>query len=140
MEFETQRELLEYLGKNPNDRALVQRLIASGKVRKWDGMYYLVSRESLLDEIGELRDRVKELEGKLAEWGNLESKNVEWGDIAQKLYEAEVNVKHYKDLYEKESENNKDIIRNMYRYVTGTLHIKVEWEDFRNYAIGYEWQ
>ena len=32
MEFRTQRELLEYLGKNENDRNLVQRLIIKGEV------------------------------------------------------------------------------------------------------------
>jgi hypothetical protein len=32
MEFTTQRELLEYLGKNPDDRNLVQRLIIKGEV------------------------------------------------------------------------------------------------------------
>ena len=135
MEFETQRELLEYLGKNPNDRALVQRLIASWKVRKEDGVYYLVSKESLLEEVAELREKVLKLEAE-----NESLKNNEWGDLMEKLKDAEVNVKYYKDLYEKESENNKEIIRNMYRYVTWTLHIKVEWEDFRNYAVGYEGQ
>lgn len=36
MGFETQRALLEYLGKNPNDRNLVQRMIAKGDVYKED--------------------------------------------------------------------------------------------------------
>jgi len=34
MEFTTQAELLEHLGKNPNDRSLVQRMIARGEVVK----------------------------------------------------------------------------------------------------------
>jgi hypothetical protein len=42
MEFETQRELLAYLGKCENDRNLVQRMIRRGEVYKRDGIYYLV--------------------------------------------------------------------------------------------------
>ena len=42
MEFGTQRELLEYLGKHPDDRKLVQRMIKRGEVFKKDGVYYLV--------------------------------------------------------------------------------------------------
>lgn len=40
--FESQRALLEYLGKNPNDRSLVQRLIKRWRVYKEWGMYYFV--------------------------------------------------------------------------------------------------
>lgn len=167
--FESKWSLLEYLGKDRKDVRLVDRLIVKREVGKNERGYYVVREawkervEELERENEELRrwwvvvsndemvakglyedeqrknkelaDRVMELERE-----NRDLKNSEWGDLAQKLYEAEENVKYYKDLYEKESENNKEIIKNMYRYVTGTLHIKVKWEDFRNYAIGYEWQ
>lgn len=39
--FENQRQLLEYLGKNPNDRSLVQRMERRGEVYREDGGYYL---------------------------------------------------------------------------------------------------
>lgn len=161
MEFDTKRELLEYLGKNPTDNKLVDRMMARGEVVKRDGVFYLVVE----DEVSRLRRKVKELEsvsgdvvarglyedeqrenGELREKvlkleaENKSLKNNEWGDLIEKLKDAEVNVKYYKDLYEKESENNKEIIKNMYRYITWTLHIKVKWEDFRNYALGYEGQ
>lgn len=42
--FENQRVLLEYLGKNPNDRSLVQRMERRGEVYREDGGYYLVER------------------------------------------------------------------------------------------------
>lgn len=61
MEFETKKALLEYLGKNPDDRKLVDRMIAKGKVYKDNGMYVLVDRGSLLDEVIRLREDVKEL-------------------------------------------------------------------------------
>ena len=56
MEFETKRALLEYLGKNTEDRKYVDRLIAKGKVYKDDGMYVLVERGNLLDEVIRLRE------------------------------------------------------------------------------------
>ena len=37
--FETKKALLEYLGKNSNDRKLVDRLLAKGSVRMEEGMY-----------------------------------------------------------------------------------------------------
>lgn len=42
MRFESQRELLEYLNKNPNDRSLIQRMAKRWEVYKEDGWYYLV--------------------------------------------------------------------------------------------------
>lgn len=51
MEFETQRGLLEYLGKNPNDRSLVQRMIMRGDVYRENGMYILVNRDEKIREL-----------------------------------------------------------------------------------------
>ena len=39
--FETKKALLTYLGKNPDDRKLVDRLIAKWEVWVEDGMYYV---------------------------------------------------------------------------------------------------
>lgn len=61
MEFETKRALLEYLGKNTEDRKYVDRLIAKGKVYKDDGMYVLVERGNLLDEVIRLREENRRL-------------------------------------------------------------------------------
>ena len=65
MEFRTQRELLEYLGKNPDDRHLVQRMLASGDIYKDGGMYVLnvqKKKKDLVDEVRELKEKVAELE------------------------------------------------------------------------------
>ena len=43
--FETQWALLSYLGKNVNDRSLVQRMMKRWEVFKQDGMYHLVVGE-----------------------------------------------------------------------------------------------
>lgn len=63
MEFSTKRELLSYLWKNPDDRKLIDRMIARGDVYMEDGMYCLVEKE----DIHALRERIAELEKKLEE-------------------------------------------------------------------------
>jgi hypothetical protein len=60
MRFSTQRELLEYAGKNPNDRSLIQRWKVRGKVYVEDGMYVLVE-----DDIDSVRRENEELKEKL---------------------------------------------------------------------------
>lgn len=82
MEFETKKALLEYLGKNPDDRKLVDRMIAKGKVYKDNGMYVLVDRGSLLDEVIRLREDVKELKKSEPKWtissAELEEAKIQW--------------------------------------------------------------
>ena len=62
MEFETQAQLLRYLGKNENDRSLVQRMIIRGEVLKENGMYILVDKDKkiaeLISEVEKLRDEI----------------------------------------------------------------------------------
>lgn len=62
MEFYTQKELLEYLGKNPNDRSLVQRMMIRGDVIKRDGVYILMDKDKIITElereVRELRDEI----------------------------------------------------------------------------------
>ena len=80
MEFETKKELLEYLGRNPNDNKLVDRMIGRGEVEKKDGMYYLI----VDDEVNVLKRKVKELEFQLAMVDGVS------GDVVAKgLYEDE---------------------------------------------------
>ena len=59
MGFETKRALLEYLGKNPNDNKLVDRLILRGEVEVKDGLYYVVNKD---EEIKELKEKIIFLE------------------------------------------------------------------------------
>lgn len=79
MEFTTQRELLEYLGKNPDDRNLVQRLIIKWEVvREW-GVYVLVDKDAriaeLEREVSELRSEIVTM--KESNW-DLEEAKVQW--------------------------------------------------------------
>lgn len=64
MEFQTQKELLEYLGKNPNDRNLVKRMMRNGEVDYHDGMWYLIDKDLMIKE---LQEKVVELQEKI-EW------------------------------------------------------------------------
>lgn len=79
MEFETKKALLEYLGKNKNDNKLVDRLISRGEVYREDGMYYLVDKDAIIEE---LREKVAELEGKITlfkdENWDLEEAKIQW--------------------------------------------------------------
>lgn len=71
--FETKRALLTYLGKNPDDRKLVDRLIAKWEVWVEDGMYYVneeraekksESKEEIVVDDNELKE-LKEKNEKL---------------------------------------------------------------------------
>ena len=88
MQFATKRELLEHLGKNPDDRKLVDRMVKRGEVYKMDGFYYLVdwfkkrSAWRLYDEIRELREEVNELKKSEPRWtissAELEEAKIQW--------------------------------------------------------------
>ena len=56
--FQSKKEVLEYLGKNPDDRRLVDRMISRGEVEKTEDWYKLVQKE----EVSDLEKRIAELE------------------------------------------------------------------------------
>lgn len=78
MEFATQAELLEHLGKNENDRSLVQRMIARGEVIKEWGMYIIVDKDIIIKELREEIEELKKSESKpqviVQEWDTAELK------------------------------------------------------------------
>lgn len=63
MEFNTQREILEHLGKNVNDRSLVQRMIIRGEILKENGGYILTNKD---EKIKELEKEVEKLRSEIA--------------------------------------------------------------------------
>ncbi len=79
MGFETKKSLLEYLGKNPNDNKLVDRLILRGEVEIRDGMYYLVDKE---ERIKELEERIIFLEKEQGKNAWLQGENLECSNNA----------------------------------------------------------
>lgn len=59
--FESKRALLEYLGKNPDDRKLIKRMIERWEVYEKAGMYYVVweEREEKAEKKSESKVRVE---------------------------------------------------------------------------------
>ena len=61
--FKTQAELLRHLGKNENDRSLVQRMVIRGEILKENGGYILTNKE---EKIKELEEEIKKLRSEIA--------------------------------------------------------------------------
>ena len=124
MEFTTQRELLEYLGKNPDDRNLVQRLIIKGEVvREW-GVYVLVDKDA---RIAELEKEVSELRNKI-----VAMKESNWD-----LEYAKAQWEYYEEEYNKEVEDKQNRIRRCFRWIK-QIKPSADWEEFRDWVMSDE--
>ena len=144
MEFTTQAELLEHLGKNPNDRSLVQRMIARGEVVKEWGMYVIVDKDIIIKELKEEIKRLKSEPKCVKTVVEEVIKDVKRDDIE----ELEKKIKELEsDLDFQISENERleakvkryqNSIRNSYYYINDTLHKKVNRPDYKA-IIKLEW-
>lgn len=133
MQFETKRALLTYLGKNPDDNKLVDRMILRWEVFREDWMYHLITnKKSLIEENRELKLRVKELEksGKECQLWELMSDLSLWTE----LEEAKIQWKYYQDLYEAEKEDKQERIRKCFRRIKN-IKPKADWEEFRDWVM-----
>lgn len=79
MEFRTQAELLRHLGKNENDRSLVQRMVIRGEILKENWGYILTNKD---ERIQELEEEIKKLRSEIAtikesNW-DLEEAKTQW--------------------------------------------------------------
>lgn len=124
MEFYTQRELLEYLGKNPNDRSLVQRMMIRGEILKRDWVYILLDKDRIITE---LEREVRELRNEIAtmkesNW-DLEEAKIQW-----EYWEKE--CKRYWRL----SLNVIDICYNKFKQLLGSRFQESK-EDFKEWVI-----
>lgn len=149
--FETKKALLEYLGKNPDDRKLVDRLLARGSVRMEEGMYCtnlrpvavwdVEANHELEDLCSKLRKRISELEKKLEE--KPETLTVSNGAVQafdearaklmeQDLEEAKAQWKYYEELAEKRAVLMEKVVHETYVIAKSKLWGKMEDEpDFR---------
>lgn len=79
MEFKTQKQLLEHIGKNWNDRSLVQRMIIRGEILKQNGVYILVNKDEIIknleEEVQKLRSEIATI--KESNW-DLEEAKAQW--------------------------------------------------------------
>lgn len=124
MEFETQAQLLRYLGKNENDRSLVQRMIIRGEVLKENGMYILVDKdkkiEELISEVEKLRHEITTM------------KESDWD-----LDEAKAQWDYYEKLYNDECELVEKVVKKFYNWMC-SKNMKVDWDEFRDWLFGNE--
>jgi len=88
--FKTQKQVSEYLGKNPNDRSLISRLISKGIVEKVSWGYEV--KEQWSDEITRLREEVSKLKKELE---NRLSPNTSSGDIEEYKVNCEYRHKQF---------------------------------------------
>ena len=133
MQFSTQRELLEYLGKCPNDRNLVQRMIARGDVHKEGGMYiYLpqVKVKDLYNEIAQLKSQVESLEDNVYTFDDGK-------DYVEAYKEAKAQWDYYQNLYESEVKRKQEIIRKCFRWIQ-TIKPRADSEEFRDWVLSNE--
>ena len=65
MKFNTKKDLLRYLGKNEDDRKLVDRMVARGEVKVEGRMYVVEDKKSSSDDLEYLNKEYEKLEGLL---------------------------------------------------------------------------
>lgn len=101
MEFATQRELLEHLGKNENDRNLVQRLIIKGDVVRENGMYVLVDKDEIIKNLREENEKLRS--------ENVATKENNWD-----LEFYKVNSEYWEGLNNRKKEIINNILNDIY--------------------------
>ena len=101
MEFETQAQLLEYLGKNVNDRNLVQRMMIRGEVFKENGMYILVDKDEIIKNLMEENEKLRS--------ENVATKESNWD-----LDFYKVNCEYWEWLNNKKKEIINNILNDVY--------------------------
>ena len=116
MEFETKKALLEYLGKDSNDRKLVDRMMARWEVRMKDWMYILVDKDSIIHELEEEIKRLKSEPKQV-----VESDSWEVQKLREELEEAKVNCDYYKKLANKYWRYCSDIMGICYKKVKSVM-------------------
>lgn len=104
MEFKTQAELLRHLGKNENDRSLVQRMVIRGEILKENWGYILTNKD---ERIQELEEEVKKLRSEIAT-----TKASSWD-----LEELKVNCDYWESKAREYAQYCSDIIEVCYKKV-----------------------
>lgn len=147
MKFKTQKQILEYLGKNPNDRSLIQRMRLRGEVYKEDWVYNLITnKQSLIDENRELKLKVKELRVYCdtldSENNNLsieveELRKVNEKNLKEGLEEAKIQWEYYQRKYDEEKIDKQERIRKCFLWIKQKVKW-ADWEEFRDWVMSDE--
>lgn len=141
--FSTKKEFLEYLGKNPDDRKLVDRMIHDWRACMRDWMYYLISKDEIIHELEEEIKELKKHDTKFvskAMWEKvLAHGEIRW--LEEKIKELESDLDFQiseNERLEAKVKRYQDSIRNSYYYINDTLHKKVNRPDYKA-IIKLEW-
>ena len=151
MEFNTQAEVLEYIGKNPNDRSLIQRMIIRWELSKKDWKYYLVDKDT----------RIKELEKELNMYKECYNKNAEdYNRLLEEYEEYKRNNKNNKNTasstpasswdmadleylnneYIKLEENREQALRKCYEFMVDKKIFDKEKNPFEDFFYRATWE
>lgn len=117
--FETKKALLEYLGKDPNDRKLVDRMLSRGEVHMEDGMYYLVDKDAI----------IKELEARIFFLENEQGKNTTVQVNNSELEEAKAQWAYYEKLYNYEVKDKEARLEKAFNWIKQRVKW-VSWDEF----------
>lgn len=142
MQFSTQREVLEYLGKNPNDRNLIQRMRDRGELYKEEGMYILVTnKQTLIEENRDLKLKIHELQNlkpmsddERREMTKVLRRNLE---LEKEIKEERINSEYYQRLYEWGVEDKQNVIRKCFRRIQ-RIKPNANREEFRDWVLSNE--
>ena len=151
MRFQTKKELLKHLGKNENDRKLIDRLIAKWEVYKENGMYVIGESEVdiLKEEIKNLKEQLDRIS---SESDSKQGKNTlqESGkdttlpdtNYEKRLKELESDLDFQMKEYEKLEKQTKEevwmyqeCIRKCYLWAVNEKKIKITRPDFRDNVL-----
>ena len=132
MKFATKKDLLKYLGKNENDRKLVDRLMSKWRVYMEWGMYVLVEWEidsiSIIRENELLKKENKNLKDKLSEVSN--------PDLNEELYEAKVQREYWEKECRRYWRLINLVIQTVYNRIKPLLWSRLEdYDTFREWII-----
>ncbi len=138
MQFETKRALLTYLGKNPDDNKLVDRMIKRWEVYREDWMYHLITnKQSLIDENRELKLRVHELEKSESMTREEHQHLQEFFKIKDELKEAKIQWEYWERMYDEEKADKQNRIRKCYDWIRGQ-NIRVNYDEFHEWVMSDE--
>ena len=130
--FQSKKEVLEYLGKSPNDRKLVDRMISKGEIEKTDEWYKLVQKGD--GELEKLRAENEELKKKVADL-ELDKEIRESNEVSMEdLKEATTQWHYYEEAYEEEKKDKENRIRKCFQWIKAK-NPKANWEEFRDWVM-----
>ena len=121
--FRKKRELLEYLGKNPNDNKLVDRMLLRGEVHMENGMYIYESDKEVIDE---LKKENKNLKEQLSKVSNPK--------LEEELNEAKIQWEYWEWVARRYNTLMDLVIKTVYSKIKPLL-----WSRLEDYDVFREW-